>query len=359
MRHLAKIAIVALVATMSLTSCGNDDKKSDAGACAGGDGPKVGLAYDVGGRGDQSFNDSAWAGMQKALDELDASCVEAKAGEGENDTVRSERLRTLAEQGFNPVIAVGFIYSPAAREVAKEYPETNFAVIDGYSLFCCSDDEMGKPLDNLVDLTFAEHEGSYLVGAIAAMKSENKHIGFVGGTHGDLIKKFEAGYVQGAKSVDPAIKIEIKYLTEDPNDGQAGFENPGGGKTAAEGQLDKGADIIYHAAGKSGLGVFQAVKAAGEGNWAIGVDSDQYESASEGQKEIILTSMLKRIDTAVFDFIKDFEDGTAPSGGVTLTLEDEGVGYSKAGGYVDDIAPEIDKIAETIKSGEVKVSPTP
>ncbi|MDT0201969.1 BMP family ABC transporter substrate-binding protein [Nocardioides sp. AE5] len=359
MRQLAKIAALALVATLSLTSCGSDDNKSDSEACAGGNGPKVGLAYDVGGRGDQSFNDSAWAGMQKALDELDASCIEAKAGENENDTVRAERLRTLAEQGYNPVIAVGFIYSPAAREVAKEFPDTDFAVIDGYSLFCCADDEIGQELPNLVDLTFAEHEGSYLVGVVAALKTEADHIGFVGGTHSDLIKKFEAGYVQGARSVNPDIKIEIQYLTEDPNDGATGFENPSGGKTAAEGQLDKGADVIYHAAGKSGLGVFQAVEAKGEGNWAIGVDSDQYLSASEGQKKIILTSMLKRIDTAVFDYIKAFADGEAPAGAITLTLADDGVGYSTSGGYIDDITAQVDEAAAGIKDGSITVSPTP
>jgi basic membrane protein A len=352
-----------MVASLTLVGCGDDKKgseSSDTVSCKnGGDGPKVGVAYDVGGRGDQSFNDSAWAGMEKALKELDASCNEAKAAPGENDTQREERLRTLAEAGFNPVIAVGFIYSPSARKVAKEYPETDFAVIDGYSLFCCADDEIGKPLDNLVDLTFTEEQGSYLVGVAAGLKTKAKHVGFVGGTHGDLIKKFEAGYVAGVKSVDPSIKIEIKYLTEDPFDGKTGFENPSGGKTAAEGQLDKGADIIYHAAGKSGLGVFQAVEAAGDGIWAIGVDSDQYLTAPAGQKEHILTSMLKRIDTAVFDYVKAFADGSVPSGGKAYDLASDGVGYSTSGGFVDDIKDQIDAAAEKIKSGEIKVPTAP
>jgi basic membrane protein A len=344
---------------MTLAGCGKDDNASGDSAAegckSGGDGAKVGIAYDVGGRGDRSFNDSAWAGMEKAIKELDASCTEAKAAAGENDTQREERLRTLADQGFDPVIAVGFIYSPAAAKVAAEFPDTHFSVIDGYSQFLVGD----TPLDNLVDLTFAEEQGSYLVGVAAALKSKAKHVGFVGGTHGDLIKKFEAGYTAGVKSVDPSIKVEVKYLTEDPNDGKTGFENPSGGKLAAEGQLDKGADVIYHAAGKSGNGVFEAVEAAGEGNMAIGVDSDQYLTASDSQKPFILTSMLKRIDTAVFDYIKSVDDGKVASGNVTYDLASNGVGYSTSGGFVDDIKDQIDAAAEKIKSGEVKVPTAP
>ena len=186
MRRFSKIAAVALVASLTLAGCGKDDnaKGSSAEGCSsGGDGPKVGIAYDVGGRGDRSFNDSAWAGMEKAIKDLDASCTEAKAAAGENDTQREERLRTLADQGFNPVIAVGFIYSPAAAKVAAEFPDTKFSVIDGYSQFLTGD----KQLENLVDLTFAEEQGSYLVGVAAALKTKAKHVGFVGGTHGDLI----------------------------------------------------------------------------------------------------------------------------------------------------------------------------
>jgi basic membrane protein A len=197
------------------------------------------------------------------------------------------------------------------------------------------------------------------VGVAAALKTKAKHVGFVGGTHGDLIKKFEAGYVAGVKSVDPSIKIEIKYLTEDPFDGKTGFENPSGGKTAAEGQLDKGADIIYHAAGKSGLGVFQAVEAAGDGIWAIGVDSDQYLTAPAGQKEHILTSMLKRIDTAVFDEVKSFDDKSLKPGFVTYDLKVDGVGYSKSGGFVDDIADQLDAASAKIKDGSITVPTDP
>ncbi|MFZ2502496.1 MAG: BMP family ABC transporter substrate-binding protein [Nocardioides sp.] len=363
MRRLTKLAAVVAVASLALVGCGNDggsktegstDPAASNDACkdAKGDGPKVGLAYDVGGRGDQSFNDSAYEGIKKAIADLDATCTEAKAANGENDDQRAERLRTLAEQGFNPVVAVGFIYSPAAATVAPEYPDTEFAVIDGYSQFLVKD-----PQANLVDLTFAENEGSFLVGVAAAKKSEAKHVGFVGGTHGDLIKKFEAGYVAGVKAVDPSIKIDVKYLTEDPNDGAAGFENPAGGKVAAEGMYDAGADIVYHAAGKSGLGVFEAATEAGK--WAIGVDSDQWATAAAEQQAHILTSMLKRVDTAVFNVIKAVADDAPPSGNVTYDLKAEGVGYATSGGFIDDIKADIDGFADKIKSGEITVPTAP
>jgi basic membrane protein A len=367
LRRFSKIAAVALVGALALAGCGSgsgsgssstsDGSKAVVDACkssSNNKGPKVGLAYDVGGRGDQSFNDSAYAGMEKAISDVDASCTEAKAAPDENDTIRAERLRTLAEGGFNPVIAIGFIYSPAAATVAAEYPKTNFAVIDGYSTTIPK-----APLKNLSDLVFAEEQGSYLVGVAAALKSKAKHVGFVGGTHGDLIKKFEAGYSAGAKSVDPSIKIDVQYLTEDPNDGKTGFENPTGGKDAATAMYESGADVVYHAAGKSGLGVFDAVQAAGDGKWAIGVDSDQYLTVDKAQKPHILTSMLKRIDTAVFDYVKANADKSVKPGFVAYDLKINGVGYSKSGGFVDDISDRIDTAAEKIKSGEIVVPTDP
>lgn len=366
MRRLTKIAVTTAVLALAVTGCGSDNGSNTAGEgnteasnelCdVTGDGPKIGVAYDVGGRGDQSFNDSAAAGLTQLIDEFDATCLEAEAAPGENDGVREERLRTLAEQGYNPIVAVGFIYSPAVAKVAPEYPDTSFGVVDGYTSFITGDLVV---IPNVADLTFAENEGSFLVGVAAALKTEANHVGFVGGTHGDLIKKFEAGYVAGIKAVDPAIKVDVKYLTEDPLDGQAGFENPAGGQTAAAGMYDAGADIVYHAAGKSGLGVFDAVEAAGEGNWAIGVDSDQYLTVDDAQKPFILTSMLKRVDTGVYDFVASYDEGEASSGPVTYDLKSEGVGYSTSGGFVDDISADIDEWAEKIKSGEVEVPTAP
>jgi basic membrane protein A len=352
--------VVAVAAALVLTSCGSDNKTAasgggeDADVCKGSDGsgPKIGLAYDVGGRGDQSFNDAAYAGVKKAVEDLDATCIEVKASADDNDTTRAQRLRTLAEQGYDPIIGVGFIYSPAASEVAPDFPDTHFAVIDGYSQFV-------KPADNLVDLTFAEEQGSFLVGVAAALKTETKKVGFLGGTHGDLIKKFEAGYTAGVHAIDPKIQVDVKYLTEDPADNATGFENPAGGKTAAEGLYDGGDDIVYHAAGKSGIGLFEAAEAAGDGHWAIGVDSDQYLTASEGQKKFILTSMLKRVDVAVFDVISAVSDDSFKGPNVTYDLKSDGVGYSTSGGYIDDIKDQIDGYADKIKSGDIKVPTVP
>ena len=362
MRRFSKIAAVALVGALALAGCGSgsgssDDSSGEAksastDACkaAKGDGPKVGLAYDVGGRGDQGFNDSAYAGMEKAIKDVDATCIEAKAAPDENETIRAERLRTLAEGGYNPVIAIGFIYSDSAAKVAKEYPDTKFAVIDGFT---------PEVPDNLTHLVFAEEQGSYLVGVAAALKTKAKHVGFVGGTHGDLIKKFEAGYTAGVKSVDPSIKIDVQYLTEDPTDGKTGFENPTGGKNAATAMYDGGADIVYHAAGKSGLGVFDAVEAAGDGKWAIGVDQDQYLTVDDAQKPHILTSMLKRIDTAVSEYVSAFADDKVEGGFKAYDLKVDGVGYAKSGGFVDDISDKIDEAADKIKSGEIVVPTDP
>jgi basic membrane protein A len=364
LRRLTKIAAASAVLALALTGCGGgggtsgsneNEGEKDAGSLADvctdaeGEGPKIGVAYDVGGVGDQSFNDSATVGLRDAVEEFDASCRTVEAGTGENDADREERLRLLADAGFNPIVAVGFIYSPAVATVAGEYPDVSFAVVDGYATAI-------QEQDNVADLGFAEHEGSFLVGVAAALKTEAKNVGFIGGVNGPLIQKFEAGFKAGVEAVDPEVEVQTQYLSQD--DPQQGFENPAGGETAATGMFDNGADIVYHAAGKSGLGLFDAVEEAGEGNWAIGVDSDQYLTVDESQKQYILTSMLKRIDTAVFEYVQAFVGDGAPSGWVTYDLESGGVDYSTSGGFVDDIADQIDEYKEKIISGEIKVPDT-
>lgn len=360
MRRVSKIAVVALVASMALTACGNDDSgdkkgSSDSSASkdvcktADGDGPKVGLAYDVGGRGDQSFNDSAYAGLAKAVEELGATCVEGEASDGEAESARETRLKDMADAGMNPIIGVGFAYSDAVNAVAPNYPDVSFGVIDGF-------DPDDKPNDNVAYLGFAENEGSFLVGVAAALKTKADNIGFVGGVHNDLIKKFEAGYVAGAKAVKPNIKIQVKYIEESD---LSGFGDPAGGKDAATAMFDGGADVVYHASGASGSGVFQAATEAGDGMWAIGVDSDQYLTAPADQKPHILTSMLKRVDVATFDMIKSVADDKPLTSYQTYDLAHDGVGYSTSGGFVDDIKSDIDGYGDKIKSGEIKVPEKP
>lgn len=301
--HLApydKIAALGLAAALAFTGCGRSDTGSntDGGTnaadntiCADAKGDtKVGLAFDVGGVGDQSFNDSAYAGLKKAVDELGVACTTGEATDGEAESAREDRLRTMAEAKMNPIIGVGFAYSEAVDKVSADYPDVNFAVIDGFDL------TGDKTNDNVAYLGFAEEQGSFLVGAAAGLKTKTNVVGFVGGVHMDLIKKFEAGFTQGVKKVNPKAKVLVGYIQESD---LKGFGDPAGGKDVANGQLDKKADVIYHAAGGSGAGVFEAVTEAGKGQWAIGVDSDQYLTASADQQPHILTSMLKRVDVAI------------------------------------------------------------
>ncbi len=357
MRRLTQLSAVAVVAVLALTGCGSDSKdgggttsaSKDVCKTAKGDGPKIGLAYDVGGRGDQSFNDSAYAGLEKAVNEFSATCVEGEATDGEAESAREDRLRQMADGGATAVIGVGFAYSESINKVAPDYADVNFAVVDGFD----PDKDVNK---NVAYLGFAEEQGSYLVGVAAAEKSKSGTVGFVGGVNNDLIKKFEAGYVAGAKAAKPDIEVLVSYIQESD---LKGFGDPAGGKSAATGQFDKGADIVYHAAGGSGAGVFDAAVDAGDGNWAIGVDSDQWKTATEAQKPHILTSMLKRVDTATYDFVKSVDGGTALTSYQVYDLKADGVGYSKSGGFVDDIAGDIDGYKEKIVSGETKVPTTP
>jgi len=344
---VAALVLAACAGTDTEESGSEDTASEDVCGTAEGDGPKIGLAYDVGGVGDQSFNDSAYAGLGQAVEELDATCTELEAQAGENDEDRAARLRALADDGHNPIIGVGFVYSVATYEVAADYPEVNFGIIDGFN-------PGTEDLANVANIGFAANEGSYLVGVAAALTTQTDHVGFIGGVDGPLIQSFQAGYVAGVESVDPNIEIEITYLSQD--DPVKGFENPAGGETAATGMYDDGADVVYHAAGKSGLGLFDAVVQAGEGNWAIGVDSDQFLTADEDQKPYILTSMLKRVDTGVFEYAQAVADGDPPSGYITYDLSTGGVDYSTSGDHLsEDAIAQIDEAKQAIIDGEVEV----
>jgi basic membrane protein A len=341
------LAAAMLAGALVLTSCGGDDgdtetEPKDTGATsAPASDIKVGLAYDIGGRGDQSFNDSAAAGLDKAAEEFGIETKEAEASGGEPESAKEERLRALASAGFNPVIAVGFAYSASVAKVAKELPDTNFAIID----------DAAAVGDNIANLLFAEEQGSFLVGAAAALKSESGNIGFVGGVDVPLIHKFEAGYIAGAKEVNPDVEVQVKYLTQPPD--FSGFGDPAKGKTAAAGMFDNGADVVYHAAGGSGGGVFEAAQDAS--GFAIGVDSDQYNTADPAVRDVIITSMIKKVDVAVYDFISTVVDGAFTAGSVTYDLEKDGVGYSTTGGQVDDIADKLEAYKEQIIAGEITV----
>jgi basic membrane protein A len=350
LRRSTKLAalLTAGVLSLAVTACGgsDDDKGSDnPSSNAPQSDVKVGMAYDVGGRGDQSFNDSAAAGLDKAVADFGMQSDESEAVNGEAENAREDRLRTFADAGYDPIIAVGFAYAPSVDKVSKEYPDIHFAIIDDESI----------QRDNVADLVFAEEQGSFLVGAAAALKTETDHIGYIGGVETPLLQKFEAGYVAGAKEVNPDITVDTAYLSQPPD--FSGFGDPAKGKTTAQGMYDNGADIVYAAAGGSGAGVFEA--AADSGTKAIGVDSDQYQTADPSVQDVIMTSMLKNVDVAVYNYLKSVNEGTFPSGTTRYDLSVDGVGYSTSGGFVDDITSKLDDYKQQIIDGSITVPTTP
>lgn len=356
MRRSRKFASVLTVGILALgaTACGSDSDSGSDGGSSGGGGDdssasselKVGMAYDVGGRGDQSFNDSAAAGLDKAKDEFGFESEESEASDGEAESAREERLVTFAEAGYSPIIAVGFAYAESVAKVAPQYPDVNFAIID---------DASNADVPNVASLTFAEEQGSFLVGAAAALKSESGQIGFVGGVETPLIQKFQAGYEAGAQAVNPDVTIDVTYLTQPPD--FSGFGDPAKGKTAAEGMFQNGADIVYHAAGGSGGGVFEAASEAGAK--AIGVDSDQYNTADPSVQDVIMTSMLKNVDVAVYEYLSAVESGDVPAGETVYDLSVDGVGYSTSGGQIDDIVDQLDDFKQQIIDGDITVPTEP
>jgi len=344
---IAGTAVIAL----GLAACGSGTATPEASTPAKTK-VKVGMAYDIGGRGDKSFNDAAAAGLEKAKTDLDIEAKELPASANETENDKYTRLKLLCTGGYNPVIAVGFVYAGAdpangpLAKAAKDCPDTKFAIIDDSSVTAA----------NVASLTFAEEQGSYLVGAAAALKSTANRIGFIGGCKVDLIAKFEAGYIAGAKAVKPDIKVDVNYLST-VADKCSGFNDPAKGQTQATGLYEAGDDIIYQAAGGSGSGVFAAAKAANKK--AIGVDSDQYNTVDPALKDVIITSMLKRVDTAVFNFVDGFGKGEFKAGQKVFDLKADGVGYSTSGGFVDDIKAKIEDYKSKIIAGTITVPTKP
>jgi basic membrane protein A len=319
----------------------------------------VGLVYDIGGRGDLSFNDSAAAGLEKAEAELGWSTVEASPNDDGSN--RAELLQ-LAADANDFVLAVGFLFAGDAAAAAAANPDTNFAVIDDAML----DFGTGEPVaPNAAGLVFAEEQGSFLVGAAAALKSESGKLGFIGGVCCfGLIEKFEAGFRQGALAVNPDIEIVAQYITDAPD--FDGFNQPDQAKVIATTMYEDGADIIYHAAGGAGNGMFAAAKEYSEDNgtkvWGIGVDSDQYNTigtVDASLQEYVLTSMLKRVDVAVFEVLKAQAEGNFIAGPQVYDLSVDGVGYSTTGGFVDDIVGDLDAFKAQIVSGAIEVATDP
>ena len=314
---------------------------------------RVGMVFDIGGKGDQSFNDSAYRGLQWAS-KLGVSHVEIEPGA---DADRETGLRMIAEQEFDLVIGVGFLFTDAIQAVADEFPDTKFAIVDGFV--------PDKP--NVSSLLFTEHEGSFLVGVIAGLKTKadgKDTVGFVGGMDIPLIHKFEAGYKAGAVWANPNCKVLSDYAGTAPS----AFADPVKGKELALAQIDKGAHVIYHASGLTGAGVYEAGKE--RKTYVIGVDSNQNHLGhiKETGENFGLTSMLKQVDVAIYLTIKDLLDGKFKAGVRSFTLGDtvtvdgkkyHGVYYAMDDYNKDLVSQQmIEKVTEAEKkilSGEIKV----
>lgn len=308
----------------------------------------VGLVFDLGGRGDLSFNDAAAAGLDRAIEDFELDAQEASPND---DGSNREAILQLQADRAELVLGIGFLFADSLAKVAADNPDTSFAIIDGF---------IAEATPNIVMLLFAEHEGSFLVGAAAALKSQTGTIGYIGGVNIPTLNRFEAGYIAGARAVNPDIEILSQYLSEPPD--FSGFGDPASAQVLAQSFYEQGADVIYHAAGGSGNGLFAAAKEFSETEgskvWAIGVDSDQYLTSDESVRPYILTSMLKRVDVAVYQSINAVVDGSFEGGIRTFSLVDDGVGYSTSGGFVDDIADQLEDYKQQIIDGDIVVPAT-
>jgi basic membrane protein A and related proteins len=309
MRKLALLVVILLAVHVGLLFV----RPSGAEVAATGEGIDVGVVFDVGGRGDKSFNDGAFVGAERAIRDLGARVRFIEPGEGSD---REAGLRLLAAEGMDLVIGVGFIFSDDLAQLAREYPNVHFAGID----YAVPADANGNPIPppaNLAALKFREEEGSFLVGALAALVGGSKKLGFVGGMDFPLIHKFEAGFKAGVQAVCSDCDVIVQYAGVTPE----AFRNPGRGQELALSQYQSGVNVIFHASGSTGLGVFEAARRRGK--LAIGVDADQYSEAPG----FILTSMVKGVDEAVYGAIQRVKDGTFRGGIFQLGLAERGVDY--------------------------------
>lgn len=356
MRKLNVVLLVAAMAFVAAACGGGDGNGGDTGggdtggAEAGAEEVRPALVLDVGGLGDQSFNDSANNGLKRAESEFG---VETQVLESNAPTDYTNNLTQLADAGFTPVFAVGFLMTDAVNEVAPQYPDTNFAIVDSV-----------VEAENAASLIFREQEGSYLAGIVAGLMTQqdteftnpdDKVVGFLGGQESDLIGKFQAGYEAGVESVCPDCEVLVQYAGSTPD----AFNDPAKGKEISLQQINQGADIIYHASGATGAGLFEA---AGEQNvFAIGVDADQAKLFPEAP---ILTSVVKRVDNSVFQTIEQARNGEFPGGEVVdYGLEDKGISLAPFGQFDDqvpqEVKDEVDEARQGIIDGEIEVPTEP
>lgn len=337
-----KWSLIVATAALFVGGCvgtESSDSKTATSTAASGDKPagegkklSIGMVFDSGGIGDKSFNDSANRGLERAKAELG---VDVRTIDSKSEKDYTTNLSTLAEQGCDLVFAVGITQQNALNEVADNFPNTKFAIVDAV-----------VEKSNVRSLLFSEEQGSYLAGYLAGLASKSGKLGFVGGKDIPLIKKFEVGYAAGAKAANPKIEMLPAKYTDSWDDTNLG-------KQIAQVLFSQGADIVYHASGRCGVGVIQAAKEAGK--MAIGVDSDQDDLAPG----FVLTSMVKKVDEAVFNTIQDLKDGKFDAGSKTYDLKSKGVGITELKFTKDkvpaDAMEKLAKVTEEIVSGKTVV----
>lgn len=338
--------LIAVFCSFVLSSC-TTSAIAERTDCKG----KVGIVFDIGGKNDRSFNAAAWEGVQRAEKELNICLYDIEPG---NPTSIEPAMRAFAERNFDLVIGVGFAQGPIMQKVATDYPNVKFAIVDG--VIFEADGKTPKP--NVASLVFREHEGSYLVGMIAASKSKSGVLGFLGGMDIPLIHRFNKGYEEGAKAVNPNVRLVTNYVGVTDH----AWNNPGKGKELALSQIEKGADVIFTAAGNSGLGAFDAVEQFGKGQggeakyFVIGVDSNQ-NSVKPG---FVLTSMVKRVDIAVFDAVKEILEGRFTGGFHVFGLDKDGVAYAldeyNKPLIPSDVLTKVEEARSKIVAGDITVT---
>ena len=296
---------------------------------------KPAVIFDIGGKFDKSFNEAAYTGAERFKEETGIEYLEFEVTQ---EAQRDQAMRRMVRNGATIVVVVGFQNATPLETIAAENPEVNFTIIDAV-----------VDLPNVQSVVFKEHEGSFLVGMAAAMASETGTVGFVGGMDIPLIRNFAHGYEQGVKHVNPDAEVLVNMTGTTP----AAWNDPARGGELAIGQFDRGADIVYAAAGSTGLGVLQA--AADQGKLSIGVDSNQ----NHLHPGSVLTSMLKRVDVAVYNAFKDTMDGTWEAGASSLGLAEDGVGFALDENNRDLITAEMEAAIEEAKAkiiaGELEV----
>lgn len=357
-----RIFLLILVVGLALfmTACGSSDNNDngDANGAADNDGNdngdendgdedlKAALVTDVGGVDDKSFNQSAWEGLQEWGDEHDLEEGEDfDYAQSESDSDYTPNLQNMVREDYDLVYGVGFKLEKAMEDIADNYPDKKFGIIDSVI----------EDRDNVVSINFADNESSFLTGVAAALKTENDKVGFIGGEESDIIEAFEVGYRAGVKSVDEDIDIDVQYVGD--------FGKADEGKLIASSMYDDDRDVVMHAAGDSGQGLFAEAIDRKENDpdediWAIGVDRDQYDEGEVGDDNITLTSAVKRVDNAVQDINNDTMEGDFPGGeAIEFDLDDEGVDYTDTNeeGMTDDIVDEVEDWKDQIIDGDVDV----